>query len=321
MDRRWFVLALALASFARVFAASPDRVPIVGVLITHAQPDDPVLDILHAGLKSLGYEDGRNIRLQFVTALGRSERLAQLAQQFADERVDVIFAPNEMAARAAQKVTREIPIVMLSWTGDPVKLGLIASYSRPGGNITGVHSLQSDLEVKRVELVKEALPRLSRVGVLRDPSFPRDLQDMELATRQLGLELTVMEVGNLQDIEQAFRMAKQKRVAALLAMQSPVFYVNRDAIGALSLKFGIPVVAGYSSQVRAGFLMSYGADVEDVFHRGAYYVDRLLKGAKAAELPMEQVSTVKLSINQKTAHALKLTLSESVMQRANEIVR
>jgi putative ABC transport system substrate-binding protein len=321
MQRRSFILALTCTALAPGIAAPAGKVPKVGILITHAPLTDPVVEVIRSGFRALGYEDGHNIQLEFVTALARTDRLTQLAHQLASEPVDVIVAPNEMSARIAQQATREIPIVMFAWTRDPVELGLIASYARPGGNITGIHSLQSDLEVKRIELTKEALPRLSHLGAMRDPAFPRALEDIQEAARAMAVQLSIIDVGGAHDLEPAFRAAKRKGVGALLAMQSPTFYVNRVRISALSLQTRIPVVAGYGEQVRAGFLLSYGVDIDRIYLRTAYYVDRLLKGANPAELPVEQVSELKLSVNQKTAHALKLTLPESLMQRANEIIR
>jgi putative ABC transport system substrate-binding protein len=321
MQRRSWVLILAVALLAPAFAQQPGKVPTVGVLITHASLTDPVVDTFRAGFRSLGYEDGRNIRLEFVTAQGQLDRLPDLARQLVAKRVDVIVSPNEMSAKVARQATSEIPIVMFAWTGDPVALGLIESYSRPGGNVTGIHSLSSDLEVKRVEIIKEALPRLTHLGVFWDPSFPRDPVDVQRAAHALGLRISAIKVRSAQELDEAFKSAKQKKVGAVLTMQSPVFYVNRERIASMGISAGIPVVAGYGEQVRAGFLLSYGMDVDDVFRRAAYYVDRLLKGAKAADLPVEQVSTLKLAVNQKTARALNLKIPESILLRADEVVR
>jgi putative ABC transport system substrate-binding protein len=321
MRRRSWSLVLASALLAPAIAQQPGRIPTVGVLITHAPLSDPVVGWIRGGFQALGYEDGRNIRLEFVTAQAQLERLPALAQELAAKPVDVIVAPNEMATRVAQQATRDIPIVMFAWTGDPVALGLIESYSRPGANVTGIHSLQSDLEVKRVELIKEALPRLTHLAVFWDPTFPRALDDIQRAAQALGLRISIIEVRAPQDLEPAFKSARQKKAGAVLTMQSPVFYVNRERIAALGLSTGIPVVAGYGEQVRAGFLLSYGVDLDDIYRRAAYFVDRLLKGAKPAELPVEQVSKLKLAVNQKTARALGLTVPESVLQRADEVIR
>lgn len=249
-----FLTLALLAVLGSAFAQQPGRIPAVGVLITHAPLTDPVVESIRSGFRALGYEDGRNIRLAFVTAQGQLDRLPALAQQLVDTSVDAIIAPNEMSARAAQKVTSVVPIVMFAWSNDPVVLGLVASYAKPGGNMTGIYSLAADLEAKRLELIKQALPRVSRVA-------------------------------------------------------------------ALSLDARLPAVAGYGEQVHAGFLMSYGTDIDDIYKRAAYFVDRLLKGAKASELPVEQVAKFKLAVNLSTAKALGITVSQSVLSRADEVIR
>jgi putative ABC transport system substrate-binding protein len=316
------VLELALAVLvASAWAQQPAKIPVVGVLITHAPLTDPVVESIRSGFRPLGYEDGRNIRLEFVTAQGQRDRLQELAQQLVARNVDAIISPNELSARAAQKATTVIPIVMFAWIGDPVALGLIASYARPGGNITGIYSLAADLEAKRVEIIKEALPDLSHLAVFWDPSLGTDLGNVQRAAQSLGLRVSAIEVRREEDLEPAFKAAKQKKVGAVLLMQSPIFYVNRDRIAALALNARVAAVAVFGEQVRAGFFLSYGVDVDDIYKRAAYYVDRLLKGAKPGDLAVEQVSKFKLTVNQETARALNVKIPESILLRADEVVR
>jgi len=310
------VVAAATAS-----AQQPGRIPTVGVLITHARLTDPVVEMFRSGLRSIGYEDGRNIRLEFVTAQGQLDRLPVLAQQLVDSKVDVIISPNEMSARAAQKATSAIPIVMFAWTNDPVTMGLIASYSRPGGNITGIYTLSADLEAKRLEIIKEAFPNVSRVAAFWDPAFGGQPAEVQRAGQTLGLRVDVIEVRGPEELEAAFRAARQKKAGAVLLMAAPIFYVQRERIASLAIEAHIPVVAASGEQVHAGFLMSYGIDLDEVYKRAGYYVDRLLKGAKASELPVEQVARLKLSINLKTARTLGVTVPQAVLFRADEVVQ
>lgn len=316
-----FLKLALLAMLGSAFAEQPGGIPTVGVLITHAPLTDPVVESIRSGFRAQGYEDGRNIRLEFVTAQGQLDRLPALAQQLVDKRVDAIIAPNEMSAKVAQKATSVIPIVMFAWGNDPVAQGLIASYGKPGGNMTGIYSLGGDMEPKRLELIKEALPRVSRVAAFWNPLFGGQPAEVQRAGQALGLRVDLIEVRGPEELQAAFGAARQKKAGAVLLMQSPVFYVNRDRLAALALDAGMPTIAAYGEQVRAGFLMSYGTDIDGIYKRAAYFVDRLLKGAKASELPVEQVAIFKLAINQKTAKALGVTVSPSVLSRADEVIR
>jgi putative ABC transport system substrate-binding protein len=316
-----FLTLALLAGLGAAFAQQPGRIPAVGVLITHASLTDPVVESIRSGFRAQGYEDGRNIRLEFVTAQGQLDRLPALAQQLVDRNVDAIISPNEMSARAAQKATSVIPIVMFAWGKDPVALGLIVSYGKPGGNMTGIYSLAADLEAKRLEIIKEALPGVSRVAAFWDPTFGGQPAEVQRAAQILGLRVDLIEVRGPEELQAAFRTARQRKAGAVLLIQSPIFYVNRDRVAVLSLDAHIPAVAGYGEQVHAGFLMSYGSDLDDIYKRAAYFVDRLLKGVKASELPVEQVAKFKLAVNLRTAKALGITVSQSVLSRADEVIR
>ena len=296
------------------------KIPAVGVLVTHAAADDPVFGNLRAGLRDYGYEESRNLRLEILTAAGQLDRLPGLAQELVLRKVDVILCPNEASTRAALKATHAIPIVMLGFAYDPVALGLVESLNRPGGNVTGLYSSTFELEGKRLEILKEALPGVSRVAVLWEDPFGRSaLGDLQRAGRSLSVQLELVGVRKAQELESAFKTARAKRAGAILLVWSPTFYVHRAEVAALALRTRMPTVAAFA--VENGALISYGADNAETFKRAAYYVDRLLKGAKPGELPVEQMSKLKLSVNLRTAKTLGITIPESILQRADEVIR
>jgi putative ABC transport system substrate-binding protein len=321
MSSRFHTLVGALAVLALQPGASAEqRVPVVGLLVTHAVANDPG-DALRAALRVFGYEDGRNIRLEIVTARGQLDRLPGLALELVGKDVDVIVSPNEVSVRAAMQVTRTIPIVMQGFFVDPVTAGLVDSFGRPGGNVTGIYTLSPELQSKRLELVKEALPGISRVALFQDPSFPADLGELNRVAGSLGMWLELIEVRGPPEFEQAFKAVKRKKLGAVILLGSPMWYVNRARVAALALDARLPTVAMINQAVEAGALMSYGQDLSEVWARTAYYVDRLLKGAKPGDLPVEQVSKLTLAINLKTAKALGVTIPESMLLRADEVIR
>jgi len=315
------VLGAAVTLYAELsHTQQVGRVPVVGMLITHASVNDPIFENFRAGLREYGYEEGRNIKLEIVTAAGQLERLPGLAQGLVRQQVDVILTPNEASTRAAHEASSTIPIVMVGFGGDPVALGLVSSFARPGGNITGQCALPAELDVKRLELLKEALPGVSRVGVFWEDPFSRSaLSYLQRAAASLDLHLDLIQLRGKQDLEAAFKAAKAKKVGAVLLVWSPTFYVHRDRVAELQLEAGLPTVSAFAME--SGALMSYGTDAFESWRRAAYYVDRLLKGAKPSELPVEQVSKFKLAVNLKTAKALKVKLPESILLRADEVIR
>jgi putative ABC transport system substrate-binding protein len=292
-------------------------------LVTHAAVDDPIFDQLRAGLRELGYEDRRNMRLEIVTAAGKLDRLPDLAQELVRRRARVILAPNEASIRAALKASRTIPIVMVGGQGyDPVALGMIESFARPGGNVTGMYGLWSELEAKLIELVKEALPGVSLVAVFWETGFGRSaLAGLQRSAQALGVRVEPIEVRQLADLEAAFVTAKRKRAGAVILLSSPIFYLHRNRIGALGLQTKLPVISAFKPVAEAGALMSYGPDIDAVWRRTAYYVDRLLKGAAPADLPVEQASKLMLVVNLETARALGVSIPESILLRADEVIR
>ena len=313
-----FVLTVAPAvPVAPAWAQQPAKVPVVGVLTTHVAVNDPLYDTLRAGLRELGYEEGRNIRIEIVTAAGQVDRLPALAQDFVRNKVDIIIATNELSVRTAKKATTVIPIVMSCCGYDPVASGFIDSFSHPGGNITGLYSLPAELDTKRLEILKETLPGVTRVAVFWEDPFGRSaLEALNRAAPTLGVRLDLIQIHGQQDLETAFKAAKQKKDGAVLLVWSPTFFAHRDRIAALASKARLPAVAAF-----AGALVSYGGDVNAAFKRVAYYVDRLLKGAKPGELPVEQVAIFRLVVNLKTAKALGLTIPQSILLRADEVIR
>jgi putative ABC transport system substrate-binding protein len=228
---------------------------------------------------------------------------------------------NEVALQATRKLTRTIPIVMLGFIDDPVALGVIESYRRPGGNITGVFNVNAALSAKRLEILKEALPHLSRAAVLWDSFSRRQLDELEDAARALKLKLDLIEVRDAGDLERAFDSAKARKAGAVIMNFSPVFWVNRSRIAALGLEAGLPTISDMQLLAQSGCLLAYGSDSAYNWERGAYFVARLLRGANAAELPVEQLSRLSLVVNLKTAKALGIAIPESILVRADEVIR
>jgi putative ABC transport system substrate-binding protein len=324
MNRRVLILGLAslLGTFSVMLRAEErGRVPVVGMLTVAVGPDDPGLQALREGLRELGHVEGRNISFEYRQAHGQAERLPQLARELVALKADVIVLGSEEALRAAQQATSAIPIVMIFLGDDPVAAGLIDSLSRPGGNVTGVAVGRRELVGKRLELLKELLPSVSRVAVLWDAYGRGQLDQLAPAARSLGLQIQLIELQAPYDFEGAFQAAKKREAGAVLLMFSPVFQQQRRAIAALSVAHRLPAISGNPNLAKAGTLMSYGSDGVASFGRAAYFVDRLLKGAKPAELPVEQPATVKLIVNLQTAKAIGIVVPDSVLLRADEVIR
>jgi putative ABC transport system substrate-binding protein len=276
------------------------------------------------GLRELGYVEGRNILIEYRWADGRFDRLPALAADLARLAVNIIVASNTPAALAARNATGTIPIILVT-SGDPVGSGLVASLARPGGNVTGL-SLFSTLAMsgKQLELLKEAFPTVSHVAVLANPANPPTaglLTETELAARPLGLRLRVVQVREPQEFDGAFVMMKNERVPALLVIADPLVNDHRGRIVAFVAANRLPAIYPYRTFVDAGGLMSYGVDLSDLNRRAATYVDRILKGAKPAELPIEQPTKFELVVNLKTAKALGLTIPPSLLLRADHVIQ
>jgi ABC-type uncharacterized transport system substrate-binding protein len=323
MDRRAFIGTLVgglLAVPLAVEAQEAGKVWRIAVLRV-GSPPDPFVQPLKQGLRELGYVEGQNISIEYRWTEGRDERLPSLAADLVRLKVDVIIAASQ-AAVAAKQATTTIPIVMPVIT-DPVRLGLVASLARPGGNATGFATQNDELPGKWMELVKEALPRLSRVAVLWSPIYDGGLQvrAAEAAARSLGVRLQALKVERQEDFVTAFAAVQKNQAEALIVSSSPLFYVHRTWLVRLAAKHRLPTIYHQSEfVVGSGGLMSYGPDFHDLVRRAAGYVDKILRGAKPSDLPIEQPTKFELVINLKTAKALGLTIPPSLLQRADQVI-
>jgi len=302
-------------------AQQSGRMPVVGLLITHPPVDDVVVDYFRAAMRKYQYEDGRNYKLEVRTALGKLDRVPVLAEELIRLPVDVLVVVNEVALHASRKLTRATPIVMLGFIDDPVSLGVIQSYSHPGGNITGVFNVNAALSAKRLEILKETLPNLPRAAVLWDAFSKRQLDELEDAARVLKIQLDLIEVRDSNSLDGAFKSAKAHKAGAVIMNFSPVFWINRNRIAALAIEQKLPTISDMQILGQSGCLLAYGSDRLFNWERGAYFVDRLLKGADAAELPVERLSRLTLVVNLKTAKTLGITIPDSILLRADEVIR
>jgi len=293
------------------------RVPSVGSLSTGLSTGTSSLS---GDLAALGYVEGKTIILQLRYSEGRVERLPALAAELVQLDVDVIVAWGVEPLEAVRKATGRIPIVMVAGS-DPVATGLAASLAKPGGNITGVTVGQAELAGKRLQLLREALPQLSRVAVLRDPNAdPAIVPETESAARALNLRPLVFTVRAPADLDGAFRAAVRARAGAVLINETSMLSANRAKLAELAVSNRLPAIGSWKPSAEAGFLMSYGPEPADLFRRAATLVDKILRGAKPADLPIEQPSKFELVINLKTAKTLRLTIPASVRARADQII-
>ena len=330
MKRREFVAALggtaAWPMVARAQQAS--KVARIGFLVTGslAAPDTRVtIDAFQQALRQLGYIEGQNIVTEYREAHGNVEQFANLATELARVGVDLIVAPNTPAARAARQATTTTPIVAAAM-GNPVADGLISSLARPGGNVTGLTFLGPELTSKRLQLLKEALPNLSRVGALwhREAYGARTMNEMlettDVAARALRLQLQPVGVRSPAELDSAFFSMIHQDAQAVLIFPSPVFYIERRRIADLAQRYRLPSMFVDREFVQVGGFIAYGASLADLFRRSATYVDKILKGAKPADLPVEQPTEFDLAINFKTAKALGLEISPQLVARADVVV-
>jgi putative ABC transport system substrate-binding protein len=319
------VVVLTLVLLVPLAAAQrAGEVHRIGYLGTRT-PSDFGLVAFRQGLRDLGWVEGQNLAIDYRFADGRLERLPDLAAELARLKVDVIVAHSTPGATAAKRATKTIPVVMIS-VGDPVGLGLIANLARPGGNLTGLSYSAFGLEIigKQLELFKEAIPKIRRVAVLSNganPIQPLAIREANVAARSLAVPLQVLEVRGPNEFDSAFAAMARDRAGGLLVVPDSMFVFQRTQLADRAAKAGLPAVYGWREHAEAGGLMSYGPDLSDLFRRGATYVDKILKGAKPADLPVEQPTKFELVINLKTAKALGLTIPQSLLVRADEIIR
>jgi len=322
-------IGLALGMLVTPLAADAQqaaKVPRIGYLATNLAASPHTHEAFLQGLRDLGYVEGRNVVIEYRNAEGKYDRLPALAADLVALKVDIIVAPPTLAALAAKQATKTIPIVF-AVAADPVTSGLVTSLARPGGNVTGLSILGPELVGKCLELLKQAVPRVSRVAVLWQPGAAGErtekdmLKGAEVAARALGVRPQFVEARGPADFDRAFSEMTRARAGALTVLASSMFFNERRRLVDLAAKNRLPAVYPWREGVDAGGLMSYGANLADLNRRAATYVDKILKGAKPADLPVEQPTRFELVINLKTAKALGLTIPQSVLIRADEVIQ
>ncbi len=328
MERRRFIAVMAggvLAPPRAAEAQQAGKVYRIGLLDFSAP--DPARQAwwtaFRQQMRDLGYVEGQNVSFEPRWAQGDLERVPKLAAELVGLKVDIIVTGGQVAAIAAKRATSTIPIVMGTGS-DPVAVGLVASLRQPGGNVTGLTSINSELSGKRLELLTTLAPRASRIAILwdeRDPGSRLNVDETEAAAKTAGLTIDRVAVGSAAGLEAAFAAVIRGRAGALIIASTARLFSYRKRIAELAVKHRLPAVAGLREYVEAGSLASYGTDYPDLFRRAAVYVDKILKGAKPGDLPMEQPTKFELVINLKTAKALGLTISQSLLGRADEVIQ
>ena len=320
----WLLPTVLLVTVSSVAAQQPKKVPRIGYLDTSSPSSTKeVVEAFQQGLRDLGYIEGQNITIEYRSAEGMAERLPDLAAELVHLKVDVIVVSGSPSTQAAMNATKTIPIVMTN-ANDPVGVGLVASLAHPGGNVTGLSNVGSDLGGKQLELLKEAFPKISRVAVLSDSAIPGNalwLGEMKVAAGALRITLQPVDVHRPDDFERAFSAIKKEHASALSALRNGVNNNYRARIVDFAAKSRLPAMYPDREYVEVGGLMSYGPNFADLFRRAATYVDKILKGAKPADLPVEQPTKFEFAINLKTAKALNLTTPQSVLFRADKVIK
>jgi ABC-type uncharacterized transport system substrate-binding protein len=319
----FLALGLLCALLTAAEAQQAKKVFRVGVLSIINLRSAPQFVAFVQRLQDLGYVEGQNVAFEFRNAEGQAERLADLAAELVRLQVDVIVAPGpEATLQAARQATSTIPTVMLAINYDPIARGYINGLARPGGNITGVFFLQLELTAKRLELLKEALPQVTRVSALWDAYTADQWRATEAAAQSLGVQLQSVELRHPPyDFEGAIGIAVRERAQALVVLSSPLFLPQRAQITEWAVKHRLPAIFLFREYAEAGGLMAYGVNLHDMYRRAAYYVDRILKGAMPADLPVEQPMKFELVINLKTAKALDLTMPPTLLFQADEVIQ
>jgi putative tryptophan/tyrosine transport system substrate-binding protein len=325
MRRREFIALLGSGVAAWPLAAraqQPAKVARIGFLnLAPASAWSSRVEALRAGLRDLGWVEGKNIVIEFRWADNVSQ-LPALAAELVRMNVDVIFASSSTMVQPARQATKTIPIVF-SNHADPIGTGHVASLNRPGGNITGLSELATELDAKALEMLKEAVPQATQIGVLWNPTTPSQvpgLQAVRAAGEKLGLALHIVPAATVEEFDDAFASMARERVGGVFVVPSPLATMERAPLVQLALRYRLPTMSASREIVEAGGLMSYGADRDDLVRRTALYIDKILKGAKPADLPVEQASRYQLVINLKTAKALGLDVSPSLLARADEVI-
>jgi putative ABC transport system substrate-binding protein len=319
-------LAVLFALCSSVEAQQPGKIFRIGFLDSSTPSGIAVLvEALRQELRKLGWTEGKNVIIEFRFAQQKPDRLPQLAAELVRLNVDVIIAPAGPSVLAAKEATKTIPIIMTN-PADPVGEGMVASLARPGGNVTGLSSLGVELNTKRLEILKDTIPKLAQVGLLRPPgeniSIRLQLKALRAAAPELKVKLEEIKAeADADGLESAFKAAKQKRVDAVMTLTTRPFFAERKRIVELTGKYSLPAIYYQKEFVDDGGLMFYGADFSELFRRGAHYVDKILKGAKPADLPVQQAAKFEFIINLKAAKQIGLTIPVRVLERANQVIK
>jgi ABC-type uncharacterized transport system substrate-binding protein len=325
MNRKfpWLLAAVVLASIDLAEAQQPKKIPRIGLIVSGGTESSPSYEAFQQGLRDLGYIEGQNLLIESRYGEGNLDRMPTIVNELVKQKVDILFVTNQVAILAAKKSTQTIPIIMVS-SVDPVMAGIVDSLSRPGGNITGLSQLR-DLSAKRVELLRETLPKISRLAILWDPEGPGPkvaFKEYEAAARMFNLHVQSLEIrGPKPNIEGAFQAAKTRRADAVISVGNPLTGVHQQAIVEHARKNRIPLMGESGRIVGRGALMFYGSDTSDLYRRAATYVDKILKGTKPADLPVEQPTKFELIINLRTAKQIGLTIPPNVLARADKVIR
>jgi len=323
MQRRSFLAALVgglVAAPAGAGAQSRTKVAKVGVLLYSTPHADPSVQAFLQGMRDLGYREGQNVDIDYRFADGKPDRLPGLAAELVQQKPDIIVAFGGDVTSAAQQATRTIPIVM-QVSNDPVQAGLVSSLARPGANITGATLILDALAGKRLALLKEIAPRVTRAGILWNPEHADpEFRECQHAAQALGIKLQSLEVRQPEDFDPAFQVATRERSETIVIVSSRLVNLHRQRILDFSIRNRIPLVGDWGPWVPGGALVSYGPNVADLSRRAATYVDRIVRGARPADLPVEQPTRFELAVNLKTARALGLTIPPSLLQRADQVI-
>jgi putative ABC transport system substrate-binding protein len=315
--------ATLLALNVSAEAQQPAKIPRIGHLLAAGTGDTTRSDAFRQGLRELGYVEGKNIIIEWRAAHGKLDRLDELAVELVGLKVNVLVTSGNAVTRAAKRATSTIPIVT-SLVNDPVENGFVASLARPGGNITGLTSLGAELSGKRMELLKETIPALSRLMVFRNSSTPGDSQtvhQIETIARAIRVQLAYKDIQGPSEIDAAFKAASKSRPDGVLMLPNAVLLLHRKRVVDLAAQIRLPMIYDAREYVQIGGLISYAADAVDLFKRSAIYVDKILKGAKPADLPVEQPTKFEFIINLKTAKQIGLTIPPNVLARADRVIR
>ena len=331
LSRRAFVSGLAALAASSAIAFKPQGAHAqqpalprrVGVLLVGSSRESKEAQAFRQALRDAGYAEGRDVVIEWRSANGDYDRIPQLAADLVQRNVEVIVVTATPAAHAVKRITSTIPIVM-ALVADPVGSGLVANLAHPGGNVTGLSLMSTDLSAKRLQLLKEMVPRLSRVAVLRNPDtpyHPKVIEELKAVAPSLSIELTFVGLRTLEETGPAFSTVNRAHAQALYVIDDGFFFNHRMTLVQLASKFRLPAIYAERHYVEAGGLMSYGTNFVDLYRRSAGYVDKILKGAKPGDLPIEQPTKFELVVNLKTAKALGITIPESILLRADEVIR